>query len=233
MVPLQQNTPPDGDYFSSIDPSFGQNSDNDTDHVDNNKDNDLDNFNVNKNEGIFKMASVGFNEDDADANQDIFDADDDNLGIFDVDDIEGIEEIFLDDVDGGLFANDSSEADSNSSEADSDNYAYSKKEEVEQLVMMMKTTSEVCPVRPIYDTDGVLESQTYDGNLLNITHEEMERCVANGRQQFFDNAVARHAKGGSNGGQHLFDKDVAPHAKGGRQRWGKACNEMKTSVSIV
>ena len=30
--------------------------------------------------------------------------------------------------------------------ADSDNYAYSKKAEVEQLVEMMKTSSEVCPV---------------------------------------------------------------------------------------
>ena len=98
---------------------------------------------------------------------------------------------------------------------------------------MIKTLSEVCPVRPIYNTDGVLESQTYDGNLLNITHGEMECCVANGGQQFFDDAVARHAKGGSNGEQHLFDKAVAPRAKGGRQRWGKACNEMKTSVSIV
>ena len=58
----------------------------------------------------------------------------------------------------------------------------------------MKTSSEVCPVWPIYNKDGVLESQTYDRNLLYITHEEMERCVANGEQQQFDNAVACRAR---------------------------------------
>ena len=80
---MQQNTPPDDGYFSNIDPSniFGQNSDNNTDHVDDNKDNGLDKFNVDKNEGIFDKASAGFNEDNADANQDIFDADVNNLGI--------------------------------------------------------------------------------------------------------------------------------------------------------
>ena len=114
MFPLQQNTPPDGSYFSNIDQSdvFDQNSDNDADYIDDNKDDDLDNCDVNENES--------FNEDDANANQDIFDADDDNLSIFDVDDIDGIEDISLGDVDDGFFSNDSSEAESN-------NYAHSKK----------------------------------------------------------------------------------------------------------
>ena len=94
---MQQNTPPDGDYFSNIDPSdvFDKNSDNDADHVDNNKDNNLDNFDVNENKG--------FNEDDADTNQDIFDADEDNPRIFDADDIDGIEDVSLGDVDDGFF----------------------------------------------------------------------------------------------------------------------------------
>ena len=69
---------------------------------------------------------------------------------------------------------------------------------------MMKTMSEVCPVRPTYNTDGVLESQSYDENLLNITHKEMKRYVANGGQQYFDDAVTCHVKGGYNGGQHLY-----------------------------
>ena len=60
-----------------IEPSdiFGQDSKNDADHVDDKKDNNLGNFeadNVNGNEDIFNKASVGFYEDDADANQDIF-----------------------------------------------------------------------------------------------------------------------------------------------------------------
>ena len=193
---MQQNTSPDGGYFSNIDPSdiFDENSNNDADHVDDNKDDDLDNFDVNKNEG--------FNKYDADANQDIFDADNDNPIIFDEDDIDGIEDVSLSDVNDGFFSNDSSEAKSN-------NYAHSKKEEVEQLVKMVKTLSEVCPVWLIYNKDGVLESQTYDENLRDITHDEMERYVANGGQQLFDNAMARRA-----------------HRE-------KACNEKKTLVSIV
>ena len=54
---------------------FGQDSDNNADHVNNNKDDYLGNFDADKvdsNEDIFDKASVGFNEDDADANQDIF-----------------------------------------------------------------------------------------------------------------------------------------------------------------
>ena len=60
-----------------IEPSdiFGQDSDNNADHVNNKKDDDLGNFDaddVDGNEDIFDKASVGFNEDDADANQDNF-----------------------------------------------------------------------------------------------------------------------------------------------------------------
>ena len=137
---MRQNTPPDGGYFADIDLSniFGQISNNDADHVNDNKDNNLENFDaddVDENEDIFDKASVGFNKNDADANQDIFDEDNDNLGIFDADNIEGIKDISLDDVNGddnldGLFTNDSSEAKSN-------DYVYSKKEEEEQLVKMM------------------------------------------------------------------------------------------------
>ena len=55
---------------TNIKPSdiFGQDSDNNADHVDDNKDNDLDNFNVNENKDIFDKAFVKFNKDDANAN---------------------------------------------------------------------------------------------------------------------------------------------------------------------
>ena len=86
---------------------------------------------------------------------------------------------------------------------------------------MMKTTAKVYPVRRTYNIDGVLESQTYGRRLRNITHEEMEHCVFNGGRQFFNDAMARHAKWGSNGWQHLFDKAVAPCAKGGAATSGQ------------
>ena len=62
---------------TNIKPSeiFDQNSDNDADHVDDNKDDDLGNFDLDdgdSNEDIFDKASVGFGEDDANANQVIF-----------------------------------------------------------------------------------------------------------------------------------------------------------------
>ena len=182
-----QNTPPDGGYFSSIDPSdvFCQNSDNNTDHVDvelspknvslidadhvddnydNNNDNNLDNF-------VFGKAAVGINEDDEAA----LDADYD----FDADEFGRFEEISLDGVT------------NNSSEANIDDYARLKEKEVEQLVKVTKDSSEVCQFRNIYNKDGYLESQTYDRNILTISHGEMARCVENGGQKIFDEAMAR------------------------------------------
>ena len=65
------------DRIHHIEPSdiFGQDSDNNADHVDDKKDNGLGNFDaddIDDNKDILDKASVRFDEDDADANQDIF-----------------------------------------------------------------------------------------------------------------------------------------------------------------
>ena len=106
----------------------GQNSDIDIDHVDDNNDNDndLDNFD-------FGKASAGINEDDENG----FDADDN----FDANDFSGFEDLSLS---GGT---------SDSSDADINNYAHSKEEEVKQLVKITKDSSKVCKVRTIYNKD--------------------------------------------------------------------------------
>ena len=180
LVPLRKSPQPDGNI-----PVSGQNSDINTDRVDDINDSDND---VGK-------ASAGINEDDENS----FDAD----GNFDADDFSGFEDLSLS---GGR---------SDYSEADIDDYAHSEEEEVKQLVKIMKDSSNVCRLRTVYNKDG-LESQTYDGDLLPISHDEMAHCVGNGAQEIYDDAMARKQASVSiketvrDGGRSLDDEPYIP-----------------------
>ena len=103
----------------------GQNSDIDTDHVDDNNDNDnnLDNFD-------FGKASVGINEDDENG----FNANDN----FDAYNFSGFEDLSLS---GGT---------SDSSDADIDDYAHSEEEEVKQLVKRARLTKNVVSLLDLF-----------------------------------------------------------------------------------
>ena len=186
---MRKRPQPDGNI-----PVSGQNSDINTDRVDDINDSDND---VGK-------ASAGVDEDNensfnADGN---FDADENSFDA-DADDFSGFGDLSLS---GGR---------SEYSEADIDDYAHSEEEEVTQLVKIMKDSSKVCRLRTVYNNDGST-SQTYDGDLLPISHDEMAHCVGNGAQEIYDDAMARKQASVSiketvrDGGRSLDDEPYIP-----------------------